>query len=682
MAKKQIDLGLTGLDELFMDDKERVESQLPKIYEIPLSEIDEFPNHPFHVRLDEDMDQLVESIKERGIITPVTLRQKPDGRYEIVSGHRRTKACELAGLTTVKAEIKELSRDEAIILMVESNLQRTTILPSEKAFSYKMRLEAMKRQGERSDLTSVPVAQKSKTSREELGAAVGESQDQVRRYIRLTHLIEPLLDLVDSGKIAFRPAVELSYLTEEEQNSLYTMQKYLQYHTLKEKGLLHFDAWASTFGETVTAIELAPEGTGYRSKTRFAKFFNLPELMSMFKEIADIQTADMLKLPVPEAEYHNVVLQPSEQQKKIVASLSERAEKVRNKQVDSNEDNMLVITNDGRKLALDQRLINPMLPDSDTGKVAVCAENVYNIWERTAEKKSTQMVFVDLSTPHNDGQFNVYDDLKKKLLDKGIPESEIAYIHDAKTEAAKKELFGKVRSGEVRVLIGSTQKMGAGTNAQRKLIALHHMDCPWRPSDLQQREGRIIRQGNENPKVDMVLLKENTRPNEDGFSPMVIDSHTFTEKKAAGTALLDACNTMTGTNPIPLGSYRGFQMTLYFDSFEKLFKISLQGALTYKVGLGTDVFGNIQRIDNLLESMPTRQIEYKEKLKNLEIQVENAKQEVAKPFPREDELKEKSARLDQLNILLNMDKRENEIVDGIQDEGEIQPQRESRDWER
>ena len=456
---------------------------------------------------------------------------------------------------------------------------------------------------------------------------------------------------------------------------------------------------------------------------------------------------------------------------------------------------MLVITNDGRKLALDQRLINPMLPDSDTGKVAVCAENVYNIWERTAEKKSTQMVFVDLSTPHNDGQFNVYDDLKKKLLDKGIPESEIAYIHDAKTEAAKKELFGKVRSGEVRVLIGSTQKMGAGTNAQRKLIALHHMDCPWRPSDLQQREGRIIRQGNENPKVDiytyvtentfdsylyqlvegkqkfigqimtskspvrsaedidetalsyaeikalcsgnpqikekmdldievqklkllrsnhmsqryaledklihsfpmqiastrqmidglrsdMVLLKENTHPNEDGFSPMMIDGRTFTEKKAAGTALLDACNTMTGTGPVPLGSYRGFQMTLCFDSFEKLFKISLQGALTYKVGLGPDVFGNIQRMENLLESMPTRQIESKEKLKNLEIQVENAKQEVAKPFPRESELKEKSARLDQLNILLNMDKRENEIVDGIQDEGEIQPQRESRDWER
>lgn len=492
---------------------------------------------------------------------------------------------------------------------------------------------------------------------------------------------------------------------------------------------------------------------------------------------------------------HESELQPSEQQKKIVASLSERAEKVRNKQVDSNEDNMLVITNDGRKLALDQRLINPMLPDSDTGKVAVCAENVYNIWERTAEKKSTQMVFVDLSTPHNDGQFNVYDDLKKKLLDKGIPESEIAYIHDAKTEAAKKELFGKVRSGEVRVLIGSTQKMGAGTNAQRKLIALHHMDCPWRPSDLQQREGRIIRQGNENPKVDiytyvtentfdsylyqlvegkqkfigqimtskspvrsaedidetalsyaeikalcsgnpqikekmdldievqklkllrsnhmsqryaledklihsfpmqiastrqmidglrsdMVLLKENTHPNEDGFSPMVISGQTYTEKKAAGTAILEACNALTSADPVPLGSYRGFKLTLCFDSFEKLFKISMQGTLTYKVGLGTDVFGNIQRIDNLLESMPTRQLDYKEKLKNLEIQVENAKQEVAKPFPREEELKAKSARLDQLNILLNMDKRENEIVDGVQDEDEIQPQRESRDLER
>lgn len=619
------------------------------------------------------------------------------------------------------------------------------------------------------------------------GISQTEAQKSSDLYMKCRYLDE----LTGGRGVVFATGTPISNSMVE----LYTMQKYLQYNTLKENDLLHFDAWASTFGETVTAIELAPEGTGYRAKTRFAKFYNLPELMSMFKEIADIQTADMLKLPVPEAEYHNVVLKPSEQQKEIVASLSERAEKVRNKQVDSNEDNMLVITNDGRKLALDQRLINPMLPDSDTGKVAVCAENVYNIWEGTAAQKSTQMVFVDLSTPHNDGQFNVYDDLKKKLLDKGIPESEIAYIHNAKTEAAKKELFGKVRSGEVRVLIGSTQKMGAGTNAQRKLIALHHVDCPWRPSDLQQREGRIIRQGNENPKVDiytyvtentfdsylyqlvegkqkfigqimtskspvrsaedidetalsyaeikalcsgnphikekmdldievqklkllrsnhmsqryaledqlirkfpkeiasmhqwidgleadMGLLKDKTQPNADGFCPMVIGGQTYTEKKAAGTAILDACNALTSADPVPLGSYRGLKLTLCFDSFEKLFKISMQGTLTYKVGLGTDVFGNIQRMDNLLESMPTRQLDYKEKLKNLEIQVEIAKQEVEKPFPREEELKAKSARLDQLNILLNMDKRENEIVDGVQDEGEIQSQRESRGWDR
>ena len=619
------------------------------------------------------------------------------------------------------------------------------------------------------------------------GISQTEAQKSSDLYMKCRYLDE----LTGGRGVVFATGTPISNSMVE----LYTMQKYLQYSTLKEKGLLHFDAWASTFGETVTAIELAPEGTGYRAKTRFAKFYNLPELMSMFKEIADIQTADMLKLPVPEVEYHNVVLKPSEQQKEIVASLSQRAEKVRSKQVDSNEDNMLVITNDGRKLALDQRLINPLLPDSDTGKVAVCAENVYNIWEGTAAQKSTQMVFVDLSTPHNDGQFNVYDDLKKKLLDKGIPESEIAYIHNAKTEAAKKELFGKVRSGEVRVLIGSTQKMGAGTNVQRKLIALHHMDCPWRPSDLQQREGRIIRQGNENPKVDiytyvtentfdsylyqlvegkqkfigqimtskspvrsaedidetalsyaeikalcsgnphikekmdldievqklkllrsnhmsqryaledqlirkfpneiasmhqwidgleadMALLKDKTQPNADGFCPMVIGGQTYTEKKAAGTAILEACNALTSADPVPLGSYRGLKLTLCFDSFEKLFKISMQGTLTYKVGLGTDVFGNIQRMDNLLESMPTRQLDYKEKLKNLEIQVEIAKQEVEKPFPREEELKEKSARLDQLNILLNMDKRENEIVDGVQDEGEIQPQRESRGWER
>ncbi|MBQ8697647.1 MAG: helicase, partial [Schwartzia sp.] len=463
---------------------------------------------------------------------------------------------------------------------------------------------------------------------------------------------------------------------------LYTMQKYLQYGTLARKGLLHFDSWASTFGETVTAIELAPEGSGYRAKTRFAKFYNLPELMSMFKEVADIQTADMLKLPVPKANYHNVVLKPSEHQKEMVAGLSERAEKVRNREVAPEVDNMLKITNDGRKLALDQRLMSELLPDSDTGKVAACAADVFDTWQRTASERSAQMIFCDLSTPHGDGQFNVYDDLRDKLIAKGIPEEEIAYIHNAKSEAQKKELFGKVRSGQIRVLIGSTQKMGAGTNAQRKLIALYHLDCPWRPADLQQREGRIIRQGNENPEVeiftyvtentfdsylyqlvegkqkfigqimtskspvrsaedidetalsyaeikalctgnphikekmdldidvqrlklmkssylsqkyaledaivksfpqqisaleqriegytaDMARAAENTHPNDDGFSPMVIEGKTYTEKKAAGSAILEACHNMASPDPIPLGSYRGFEMELFFETFSK-----------------------------------------------------------------------------------------------------------------
>src|SRR5574344_177831 len=292
---------------------------------------------------------------------------------------------------------------------------------------------------------------------------------------------------------------------------LYTMQRYLQYNELAQRNLQQFDAWASTFGETVTAIELSPEGTGYRAKTRFAKFYNLPELMAMFKEVADIQTADMLNLPVPKANYHNVVIEPSDIQKDLVKELSERAEKVRNKMVDSSIDNMLKITNDGRKLALDQRLSNDMLEDFEKSKVASCANNIYEIWNKTSDKKAAQMVFCDLSTPHNDGHFNVYDALRDKLIAQGIPEEEIAYIHSAGTEAKKKELFGKVRSGQVRVVIGSTQKMGAGTNVQQRLIALHHLDCPWRPADLQQREGRIVRQGNENPEVDIfTYVTENT----------------------------------------------------------------------------------------------------------------------------------------------------------------------------
>ena len=557
---------------------------------------------------------------------------------------------------------------------------------------------------------------------------------------------------------------------------MYTMQKYLQYGTLQRYGLTHFDAWASTFGETVTAIELAPEGTGYRSKTRFARFYNLPELMAMFKETADIQTADMLQLPVPKANYHNVVLKPSETQREMVAALSERAEKVRSKMVRSDVDNMLLITNDGRKLALDQRLMNEMLPDHETSKVSACAENVFEIWQRTAEQRSTQLIFSDLSTPHNDGSFNVYDDLKKKLLAKGVPEEEIAFIHSAGTEAQKKELFGKVRSGQIRILMGSTQKMGAGTNVQTKLIALHHLECPWRPADLQQREGRLIRQGNENPEVEIYtyvtentfdsylyqlveskqkfigqimtskspvrsaedideqalsyaeikalctgnpyikekmdldievarlkLLKANhlsqryaledqiihhfpkeirnleqreegytydiqrveasSHPNKDGFCPMEIEGTVYAEKKAAGSAILEACHAMKSPDPVPLGKYRGFTMELYFDPLSREYKITLVGSLRHTASLGTDLYGNIQRLDNTLESLPSRLQNTQDRLANTRQQLEEAKAAVDKPFPHEKDLSAKSARLAELNSLLDMDQPENEIVD-------------------
>ena len=574
---------------------------------------------------------------------------------------------------------------------------------------------------------------------------------------------------------------------------MYTMQKYLQYGTLAQNDLIHFDAWASTFGETVTAIELAPEGNGYRAKTRFAKFYNLPELMSMFKEVADVQTADMLDLPVPKAVYHNIALKPSEQQKQMVEGLSERAEKVRNKMVNSSEDNMLCITNDGRKLALDQRLLNPLLPDSETGKVSACADNVYDIWKRTEADRSTQLVFCDLSTPKGDGSFNVYDDLKAKLIAKGIPDSEIAFVHSAETETKKKELFGKVKSGQIRVLIGSTQKMGAGTNVQKKLIALHHLDCPWRPADLQQREGRIIRQGNENPEVEIYtyvtentfdsylyqlveskqkfigqimtskspvrsaedvdeqalsyaeikalctgnpyikekmdldidvsrlkllkanhlsqhyaledkILKEipqkiasleqriagykadiahaeaNTHPNEDGFSPMVIKGKTFADKKEAGTEILAICKTMMNPEPLPLGSYRGFEMELFFDTFSKEYKITLKNELRHTTPLGTDIFGNIQRLDNLITSFPEKQTSCENQLENEKVQLENAKAELDKPFVHEEELKTKSARLAELNAMLDLNKKDNEIVDGeLEDEETPERSRDDRD---
>ena len=576
---------------------------------------------------------------------------------------------------------------------------------------------------------------------------------------------------------------------------LYTIQRYLQYRLLQEMGLIHFDDWASNFGETVTAIELSPEGTGYRAKTRFAKFYNLPELMSVFKNVADIQTADMLKLPVPEAHYHNIALKPSEYQKEIVASLAERAEKVRNREVDSSVDNMLMITNDGRKLALDQRLVNPMLPSDPNSKATKCAENVFEIWQRTAGQRSTQMIFCDLSTPKDDGTFSVYDDIHAKLLELGVPENEIAFIHNAKSEAQKKDLFGKVRSGQVRILLGSTQRMGAGTNCQQKLIALHHLDCPWRPSDLQQREGRIIRQGNENPEVDIysyvtegtfdaylyqlveskqkfisqimtskspvrsaedvdeqalsyaeikalasgnpmikekmdldievsklkllkanhlsqkyaledaiskdfpkqiaetqariagygadiATVKENTHPNEDGFSPLTLAGVTHADKKEAGAALLTMCQTMLSPAATQIGSYRGLTLELAFDTFAREYRLTMIGQLRHTVTLGTDVFGNLQRMDNALEGLPIKEQTCREQLSNLQTQLETAKAEVQKPFPREAELNTKTARLEELNTLLNLDHKEPEIVDAEPDEDQRPPERRRPQLER
>lgn len=601
------------------------------------------------------------------------------------------------------------------------------------------------------------------------GIAQTEAQKSSDLYMKCRYLDE----VTGNKGVIFATGTPVSNSMVE----LYTMQRYLQYDALVDRNLQHFDAWASTFGETVTAIELAPEGTGYRAKTRFAKFYNLPELMMMFRQIADIQTADMLKLPVPKANFHNIAVKPTEQQKEIVTSLGERAEKVRNKMVDSSVDNMLLITNDGRKLALDQRLTNEMLPDDPNSKVSICVNNVYDIWERTTPQKSTQLIFCDLSTPHNDGKFNVYDDIRKKLIAKGVPENEIAFIHNADTEAKKKELFSKVRSGQVRVLLGSTAKMGAGTNVQKKLIAIHHTDCPWRPADLQQREGRIIRQGNENPEVEIYsyvteqtfdaylyqlvenkqkfigqimtskspvrsaedvdeqalsyaeikalatgnpyikekmdldvavsklkLLKQNhlsqsyaledkivktfpaeikefenrikgytidietaknkTFPNEDGFSPMVVEDVTHTEKKAAGSAILATCKAMTSPEPKQIGSYRGFNMELSFNTFEKEYVLTLVGELRHSVSLGPDVFGNITRLDNIITALPDRLKVCEDRLAETKKQLENAKIEVEKPFPQETELSEKMERLAELNALLDMDHKENEIVDG------------------
>lgn len=575
---------------------------------------------------------------------------------------------------------------------------------------------------------------------------------------------------------------------------LYTMQRYLQHHTLVEHNLQHFDAWASTFGETVTAIELAPEGTGYRLKTRFAKFYNLPELMQMFREVADIQTADMLNLPVPEVEYRVVSVKPSEMQRDMVAELGERAERVRDGMVNATEDNMLLITNDGRKLALDQRMMNELLPDYPKSKVNACVEEVYNFWEQGQEKRLTQLVFCDLSTPKTDGSFSVYNDVRDKLIAKGIPPEEIAFIHDANTEVRKKELFSKVRRGAVRILMGSTFKMGAGTNVQDLIIASHDLDCPWRPRDLEQRAGRIVRQGNKNPKVDIVryvtegtfdaylyqiienkqkfisqimtsksparsvedidevalsyaeikalavgnpyikekmdldiqvsklqllkqsflsqkyemedkavryfpneikqceqriadyesdiaLAKENTPPDRETFPAMQIHDVVYTEKKEAGQAIIEACKAMKSAEAVLLGRYRGFPMKLSYDSFQKVFIISMYGKQVYHVPLGSDIHGNITRLDNKIQELPDKMLRWQDELENLKVQLENAKEEAQKEFPQEEELAEKVARLGELNVLLDMDKKDQVLLDD--GEGvEIEPEQKKKERER
>ena len=581
---------------------------------------------------------------------------------------------------------------------------------------------------------------------------------------------------------------------------LYTMMRYLQHDTLQKKGLAHFDCWASTFGETTTAIELAPEGTGYRARTRFAKFFNLPELMTLFKEVADIKTSDQLHLPVPEAVYHNVVAQPTEIQQAMVQELSERAAKVHAGAVDASVDNMLRITTDGRKLGLDQRIINPDLPDDPSSKVNMCVDNIYRIWDEGQADKLTQLVFCDLSTPKTgapaakaaksvagnldspelhvvesqiditpEPEFTVYDDIREKLVARGIPREQIAFIHEANTEARKKELFAKVRSGQVRVLMGSTFKMGAGMNVQDRLVALHDLDAPWRPGDLEQRSGRIIRQGNRNKQVhifryvteatfdaylwqtlenkqkfisqimtskspvrscedidetalsyaeikalcagderikekmdldvdvarlklmkanhqsqqyrlednilrhfpeqieqnkgfiagfqaDMQTLAEHPHP-QDGFAGMTVRGDVLTDKENAGAALVDAMKEVKGLEPVPIGSYRGFQMSLTLEDFGKQYVLTLKGKMSHRVELGKDPRGNLIRIDNALAGMETRLARVQEKLDSLYAQMETAKAELGKPFPQEQELKEKSARLAQLNIELNIDDR-------------------------
>lgn len=562
---------------------------------------------------------------------------------------------------------------------------------------------------------------------------------------------------------------------------LYTIMRYLQYDTLQKMGLSHFDDWAASFGETVTAIELSPEGTGYRAKTRFARFFNLPELISLFKESADVQTADMLNLPVPEAEYINEVLKPSETQEEMVSSFADRAEAVRNGNVNPRFDNMLKITNDGRKLALDQRLMNEMLPDEPESKVNRCVDNAFKVWEESAPDKGTQLIFCDLSTPKADGTFNVYDDVREKLVARGVPREEVAFIHEYNTETKKADLFAKVRAGQVRILMGSTPKLGAGTNIQDRLIALHHLDCPWKPSDLEQQEGRILRQGNRNKQVKIYryvtentfdsymwqilenkqkfisqimtskspvracddvddtalsyaeikalatgnpyikekmdldiqvsklkLLKANhtsqiyslesdiarrypreiaaakgqiealktdieaAKPllaqDKDHFA-MEISGKVYTERKEAGAAIIEACKALkaAGTEG-RIGSYGAFELHSRFDNFDKVFRLSIKGAWNYSMEVGKDPLGNILRVTNALAGIERALPQVERRLENLEQQLAQAKEEAKRPFAQEAELAEKSARLAELNALLNMDEKGSEDALGVDED--------------
>ena len=576
---------------------------------------------------------------------------------------------------------------------------------------------------------------------------------------------------------------------------MYSVQRYLQYDTLAGNGLQHFDSWASTFGETITALELAPEGTNYRAKTRFAKFYNLPELMQMFREIADIQTADMLKLPVPEVIYHNVKTKPSQIQKEMVAGLAKRAEKVRARLVKPNIDNMLKITNDGRKLALDQRMIDPMLPDAPDSKVSACVENVCRIWEEYADTKAAQLVFCDLSTPKNDGTFNVYDDMREKLIQRGIPAEQVCFIHEATTDAQKKELFAKVRSGEVRILFGSTPKMGAGTNVQDRLVAIHNLDCPWRPSDLEQRQGRIERQGNLFPEVqvyryvteqtfdaylyqlveskqkfisqimtskspvrsaedvdevalsfaevkmlatgderfkekmdldmqvaklkvlkqtylsehydledrilkdypqaikdyeerivgygnDAAVAEQHKPQGEDKFCPMTLKGVVYTKKADAGEMLLAICKEYPLSAPIEIGSYRGFRMEVFYDTVNAHYCLNLCGMRKYRVDLGLDALGNLTRIENELAKLPARLEAAKTKKAETIVQLEIAKVEAAKPFAFEEELKEKTKRLNALDIELNLNEKDTPIIDDEPEQSEETPEKKNAARER